>query len=160
MYEFVETQRFRQWWVWLVLILAATVPVVSIFVSGSSSERTSAVVSLVVGIGVPAITLGFVLSIKLRTRITSVGVSYQFFPIHLKDSTILWNEIEKVEIRKYQPIKEYGGWGWRHSFQNGRAFNVSGNTGLQLVLKTGKKILIGTQKEEEMRAVLNGLGRL
>ena len=89
-----------------MLILAATVPVVSIFVSESSSERTSAVVSLVVGIGVPAITLGFVLSIKLRTRITSVGVSYQFFPIHLKDSTILWNEIEKVEIRTYQPIKE------------------------------------------------------
>ena len=34
------------------------------------------------------------------------------------------------------------------------AYNVKGKMGLQLVLKNGKKILIGTQKTEELKQIL------
>jgi len=36
----------------------------------------------------------------------------------------------------------------------GKAINVSGNIGVQLILKNGDKILIGTQKKEEALRVL------
>ncbi|HYD22898.1 MAG TPA: hypothetical protein VEB40_15550 [Flavipsychrobacter sp.] len=160
MYEFAETQRFRQRWVWLVLGVAATVPCVSILVSDNWSERTSAIIDLAVAIGIPPLIIGFLTQIKLSTRVDSSGVSFRFFPIQLKETTIFWDEIEKVDVRTYKPIREFGGWGWRHSFKNGRAFNVSGNWGLQLVLKTGKKVLVGTQKADELRSVLAGLGKL
>jgi hypothetical protein len=160
MNQFSETQRFRQWWLWLVLILAAAIPGVGIILSDSQQERTSAIIDLIVGVGIPCLIFGCVLSMKLTTRVNSGGVSYQFFPIHLREMTILWDEIENAEIRKYKPIREYGGWGWRYSSRNGRAFNVAGDVGLQLILKDGKKVLIGTQKAEEMRQVLAGLGKL
>jgi len=39
-------------------------------------------------------------------------------------------------------------------FGKGRALNMSGNMGLQLELKDGKKLLIGTQKFEELEQLL------
>jgi hypothetical protein len=41
-----------------------------------------------------------------------------------------------------------------------RAFNATGNIGLQLVFKDGKKLLIGTQKPAEIEAVLASLGKM
>lgn len=58
-------------------------------------------------------------------------------------------------MRTYSPIKEYGGWGYRITLKNGKAFNVTGNKGIQLVLKSGKKLLIGTQQESEASLVIN-----
>ena len=50
---------------------------------------------------------------------------------------------------------EYGGWGVRYSLTGkGRAFNVSGNIGLQLEFINGEKVLIGTQVSDKMRDVL------
>jgi hypothetical protein len=57
-------------------------------------------------------------------------------------------ELSKYEIRTYQPIREYGGWGIRYG-SSGKAYNISGNTGMQLELKDGTRILLGTQKPEE-----------
>ncbi|ARV16965.1 hypothetical protein BTO07_16995 [Polaribacter sp. SA4-12] len=72
---------------------------------------------------------------------------------------IPWNEIYKAGIRTYLPISEFGGWGLKGGFffNKGRekAINVSGNIGIQLILKNGEKLLIGTQKKEEAISVLN-----
>ncbi|MBK8703741.1 MAG: hypothetical protein IPN33_08970 [Saprospiraceae bacterium] len=66
----------------------------------------------------------------------------------------------KVYVRQYKPIAEFGGWGLRYSMSGkGRALNVSGNMGLQLEFKDGKKLLIGTQKPKEIELVLTNLGR-
>jgi len=63
-------------------------------------------------------------------------------------------------LRGYSPISEYGGWGMRYSLSGkGRALNVSGRTGVQLVFKDGKKLLIGTQKADDIMQVLAVLGK-
>ena len=54
-------------------------------------------------------------------------------------------------------MREFGGWGIRVS-RNGRAYNASGNTGVQLVLADGSHILIGTQRAEELLAALRAAG--
>ncbi|MGK0329715.1 MAG: hypothetical protein ACJAXF_003214, partial [Polaribacter sp.] len=60
--------------------------------------------------------------------------------------------------RTYLPISEFGGWGLRGGFffnkGKEKAVNISGNIGIQLILKSGKKLLIGTQKESEAKSVL------
>lgn len=56
-------------------------------------------------------------------------------------------------VREYKPILEYGGYGIRYSF-SGKAYNVRGKMGLQLKFKDGGKLLIGTQKMEEMEDIL------
>jgi hypothetical protein len=57
-------------------------------------------------------------------------------------------------VRKYKPLLEYGGYGIR-GFGNNRALNIAGKTGLQLIFKDGRKLLIGTQKGLEMIEMLN-----
>ncbi|TEW77202.1 hypothetical protein E2488_04665 [Gramella jeungdoensis] len=67
-----------------------------------------------------------------------------------------WSNISECYIRNYNPISEFGGWGIKSSFRRdtGKAYTIKGSIGLQLKLKNGKKILIGTQKNEEIKRVI------
>jgi len=98
--------------------------------------------------------------IRLDTEIRTDGIYYQFFPFQLKMKKITWDEIEKIYVRQYNPIMEYGGWGTRIGlFGKGWALNIAGNNGIQIIFKdsTKRKLLIGTQKTEEVKEVLNKL---
>ncbi|MFZ4399012.1 MAG: hypothetical protein ACOYO1_03170 [Bacteroidales bacterium] len=98
----------------------------------------------------------FVCIIKLSFQIDEDGIHFRFYPFHFKVYTIIWEDIETIHIRKYKPIIEYGGWGIRTiSFTKNIAYNISGNIGLQIELKKGKKILIGTQNPEELEKIIS-----
>ena len=58
--------------------------------------------------------------------------------------------------RPYSPIGDYGGWGLRGLAGN-KAYNVWGSEGLQLVFKSGNRLLLGTQHPAELREALRGL---
>jgi hypothetical protein len=98
--------------------------------------------------------VGLLFLIQLKTTLDEEGVHYQFIPFHFKQKTILWQDIKSAEVRKYEPLKEYGGWGIKGYSNKNKAYNVKGNLGLQVVLKNGNKILFGTQKDEELKAFL------
>lgn len=87
---------------------------------------------------------------KLITNIGTESIQFRYPPFINKDRTIDLNEVKHMEIRKYKPLWEYGGYGIRTSLRRGKAYNVRGNLGLQLYLKSGKKILIGTQRKEQL----------
>jgi len=55
-------------------------------------------------------------------------------------------------------MREFGGWGIRTSGDGGRAYNAYGNMGVQLVLTDGKRVLVGTQRAEELLAALRLAG--
>ena len=90
---------------------------------------------------------------RLITRIDKFGIAFRFIPFQLKFKAISWNEIERFEVRKYKPLSEFGGWGIKYG-KKGKVYNVDGDKGLQLYLKTGKQILIGTQKADELNEFL------
>ena len=70
-------------------------------------------------------------------------------------------ELTKSFVRQYSPLTEYGGWGLRLGlFGKGTAYNVSGNKGLQLEFTDKKKLLIGTNKPDELSETLNKIGQL
>ncbi|MBR5470034.1 MAG: hypothetical protein IKU78_06160 [Paludibacteraceae bacterium] len=138
---FLEKQRFTQWWLWLIMILV----VASAFYYEESTLEKIVVLVILIPF--------FLFVLNLETEISSEGISVRFFPFHLKKKFFAWDEIVKAEVREYSPLLEYGGWGIRRG-KSGVAYNVKGNMGLQLVLKSGKKILIGTQKTEELKQIL------
>jgi len=96
------------------------------------------------------IMLWIYFSLKLEVWIDVTGIHYRFFPLVFKERIISKQEIQRFEIRKYNPIMDYGGWGIKRRFKWGRAYNVSGNVGLQLYLTNGKKVLFGTQRSQAM----------
>lgn len=91
---------------------------------------------------------------NLLLEVDKEGVHYAFKPLHKIKQDIKWDEIDKCYVRKYKPMREYGGWGWRYGCRGGRAFNMSGNMGLQVETKDGKKILIGTRRPDELQKVI------
>jgi hypothetical protein len=57
--------------------------------------------------------------------------------------------LKSHEAITYSPLRDYGGWGIRRGAK-GKAYNVSGNHGVRLELSDGKRILIGSQRPEEL----------
>jgi len=95
----------------------------------------------------------FFWSMKLETGINNEMIKIRFFPFVNK--TIIWNDVKSAEVLKYGFV---GGWGIRLGTKYGTVYNISGDKGLALELKNGKKILIGTQREEELRKVISQIG--
>lgn len=153
---FKEEQQFRQWWN-VLLILASVVSGIGFSLYAlyqqvvlgkqvGNSPAPNAV--LVIVIFVLLLVLWVFLRLKLEVWIDNQGIHYRFFPLELKEKLISFAEINKYEVRKYSPLGDYGGWGKKRSLRWGRAYNISGNMGLQLYLNNGKKILFGTQKPQ------------
>lgn len=162
---FKETQQFRQWW-WIVLILGITIPLIvfSIYALYQQTVRGIQVGDSPVANGV-LIVLPFFMgimiwvffSLKLEVWIDQEGIHYRFYPLISKNKLISNGEIQRFEIRKYSPLLDYGGWGIKKRFKWGRAYNVSGNIGLQLYLKTGRKVLFGTQRSQAIMYAMEEL---
>jgi len=89
---------------------------------------------------------------NLETQVTEEGIRFRFFPF-MSWREIPLNDIQELYIRQYRPIVEYGGWGIRWGF-GGRAYNVKGKEGLQIVLKNGSSVLIGTQDAASLAKTL------
>lgn len=155
---FYEKQKFNQPIIWLPLAG------ICIFITYSVIHRVmeqSASLEELWKLILPLLLITLFLLITLETKINDKGISYRFFPFFFSFTFIAWDELEHVTVRKYKPILEYGGWGYRLGiFGKGRAVSISGNRGIQLKLKNGKRLLIGTRHPETVMDVLIGLNRL
>lgn len=97
----------------------------------------------------------FILSGTLVTEIWTDGIRYKFPPLLPKMKQIPLSDIVSAEVTKYNPIGEFGGWGWRkRMLKRKTAYNISGSIGVRVLKKDGSLILFGTiHKEEMQRAV-------
>lgn len=150
---FKEQQRFNQWWLFLILIGSMAFLIYQLIIDLSSKDFdlmphffSFALISLI----------AFLFAkMELKTQIDHEGIHLQFWPFLIKKKLYPWTAIEEVVVKKYNPILDYGGWGYRFNFRGkGTALNVKGNQGIELKLKSGKKMLIGTQKADEVRQII------
>lgn len=158
MQPFYEEQKFRQAWLWTLLIGAALVSLwgsyQQLVVGDPIGNHPVADGLLAVLALIPVALLVLFWIMKLSTTLSEQGVAMQYFPFLHKRWT--WQEIEKAEVREYRPLAEYGGWGFRR-VSKGWAYSVAGKHGLELTLKNGKVVMIGTQRPEAMQQWLNAL---
>jgi len=154
---FLEKQKFTQAWLWLLMAVSMIAPLVIIIKEYSKENSDITFSTLLLIIAGFLLPIGLILSFTLITRIDEKGIHYQFKPFYIKFKTIEWKELKEAFVREYDPISEYGGWGLKGGFfrSKGKAVNVSGTTGLQLIFKNNKKLLIGTQKGNEVNQTLN-----
>ncbi len=162
---FKEKQKFRQWWVWAIVITIGGLFLYRLYrqliLKIPLGEYPSDTISFIIGALIPLTVIILFLIIRLETEITEEGIVYKFFPFHIKPRIARWEFIDKSYVRTYSPIFEYGGWGIRLGiFGYGRALNISGDKGLQLVFSNGKKLLIGTQRPEELQQALIDIHKL
>lgn len=161
---FKEEQRFTQIWLWMVLIALSGLwvwqLVQQVFMGIPFGDKPAPdFVVILTGIFTVLIILLFRL-LTLETIINEEGVAYRFRPFQRKPKLIKPNDIAGYEVKKYSPLKNYGGWGVRYgSSKNGNAYNVKGNQGVLFEFKNGKRFMLGTQKPSEIRSALEKLMR-
>jgi hypothetical protein len=112
------------------------------------------VAGLVAG-GVGALAGEF--AFPMRTTVLTDEVQIRFgrrtrFRIPLK-------HVVRAYSRTYHPIREYGGWGIRSAPNQSRAFNMRGDQGVQLVLRSGMRVLIGSQTPDALAEALRKAAR-
>ncbi|WP_373515941.1 hypothetical protein [Persicitalea sp.] len=147
MTEFQEIQKFTQWWLWALLLGGGVVLLWALFQSGTPNESINST-----SIWIVVIVLSFVVVLfsvlTLKTEVTAEGIQIRHFP--LWSTFIPWHEIESAEIITYGFV----GYGIRLSFRYGTVYNIKGDVGLQIVKKNGSKVLLGTQRPEDLEAVV------
>lgn len=107
-------------------------------------------------VALPLLLLLLFATMRLDTEIRTDGIYVRFFPAGRQYKKYAWEDLEQLFVRQYEPIREYGGWGIRGGKHN-RAYNISGNQGLQLIFKDKKRVLIGTKRPDELAALLASL---
>ncbi|MFB6257266.1 MAG: hypothetical protein ABEH38_01115 [Flavobacteriales bacterium] len=110
---FKEKQRFRQVWLWGILLVLNAFFLYAICSRFFEVEAIGDLASddtyiWVFFTAVLPITL-FFLTIRLDTVIQADGIHVRFFPLRLKFKAYTWEEIEKCYVRTYRPLTEYGG---------------------------------------------------
>lgn len=156
-----EEQRFGLWLRWLIALLMALVVPLSIFcLTKMPSEQNQSympILTLIIaGICVPIAVALLFFVLKLETEVRPDGLYIRFFPAHIHFKRFGAEDLSEYYARRYKPLREYGGWGIRWG-RKGKAYNVSGNKGVQLVFRNGKRLLIGSQRAEELEEAIRSI---
>ena len=153
---FREVQRFRQWFFWVPI--AVVTGVVwwlfgeQIILGHPQGQQpipnwTAWVLALVFGLGFPI----FASIVRLVTEVTPDAILVRLAPFGAKEIPL--RTIDTAMDREYSAMREFGGWGIRTT-RYGKAYNAHGDKGVQLVFKDESRILIGSQRPEELAAAL------
>ncbi len=153
-----EIQHFRQLWVWVLMLFISVLCIYGAiqqlimgkpFGNNPASDSMLIVITIIFGFGFPV----FMYKIHLTTEVHEDGLYFRYFPLHLSFRKINLEDIAGFNVETYRAIIDYGGWGIKYG-RKGQAYNVSGNRGVQLQLSDGKRILIGSQRAEELAEAL------
>jgi len=157
-----EEQRFSAWLRGLLFMSIVLIIPLSIFSLAKIPSEEGGIKILpftgltICGLLIPIGIAVLFVSLKLETEVRSDGLYVRFFPFHLKFKRFGVEELSECYARQYRPLLEYGGWGIKCG-RKGRAYNVSGNKGVQLVFKNGKQLLIGSQREKELEEAIRSI---
>lgn len=156
---FIESQQFRQPWMWGLLLLGLAAVSGGTFVAfqrQAAPTWSKALLSVATLLVLAVIAL--VYFAELKTVVRPDGLYVRFFPFHLSEVRIAPGELEAAEAVEYQPMRDYGGWGIRWS-NAGKAYNVRGNRGVKLTFRDpGRKpLLIGSNQAEQLAAAVESL---
>lgn len=144
-YIFKETQRFTQWWLWMLLFSVLTLILWPLL----SYQSVTADMAYDIGIGVGVVMLAMLMlyAAKMETRIGDGRLQYRYIPFIWTWRQFDWEEIESMELKTFNSLLEYGGWGVRTNFRHW-LYNVRGNQAL-LIRTKDKTFKLGTQKPQE-----------
>lgn len=152
--EFIEEQKFTQWWLWLILIAIGILPIIGIYnrliLGEKFGDKPMSDFGLIIFCVFIFGLIAMFWFMRLKTEIDQNEIRMNFFPFVKK--RINWKDIKKVEIVNYGFV---GGWGIRLGTKYGTVYNTKGNKGLAIELLNGKKFLIGTQKETELNKIVD-----
>lgn len=149
---FIEKQKFTQWWVWVIpagVLLLALYGLIQQLVFGSAfGDQPMSDAGLILFLLFAFCFVYFFWFMTLVTEVSEQGIFVRFVPFTKK--SIPWSEIKSAKIVHFPFV----GYGIRMGSQHGTIYTMKGNKGLAIQLHSGKKLIIGTQKQTTLIAVV------
>lgn len=154
-----EDQNFA-WWLYALLVLMGAFCVLGLKLAFGAAQteqggpwwRLEVPVLFAVGVLVPPILLVGVLHMTTVVTPDSCRVWYGWVPTYRRTFSLA--EVRKVEIVCYNAFQDHGFWGVRTARDGERILTARGDRGVRIHLSDGSRILIGSQRAEELAAVL------
>ena len=143
--DFKENQQFRQAWFWILMIspLLSVIGILIFFASSKDANKVESLVALPIVGALQLVVMYVIYILRFEILVTDVAVYYRWWPFIRKYSRITPAEIEKVNVKK-RPFLQIGHkrmvWGY------GRVHNLGAPKGLHFILKSGRRIYIGSRK--------------
>jgi hypothetical protein len=154
-----EVQRFGQPWIWGLLALIVAGAWYSAFRqlflnkpvgTHPAPDSLMAVIWGVFGIGFPL----FFWILRLITEVREDGLYVRFIPFHRRFIKISGTDIICAEVYTFRPLRDYGSWGIRCG-PRGKAYTVKGDQGVELELRDGRRLMIGSQRAQALAETLS-----
>lgn len=143
-----ESQSFITKWVILLILLLLGILLYDLY----SQYQAVKSVELGVSFWVLMLVILCLVGIRLNVTIDETGIQLKFFPF-VRHKVWKWTDMDHVYVTEYS-LLDYGGWGYRVG-REGIAYTTKGRYGIQLVLKNGRKVLIGIQDPERLKPIVS-----
>ena len=161
---FSEQQKFQQPWGWIVIFTMFGVSALFVWGVirqvvqghpwGNQPMSNTGLLVCTIFVFLLSVVLTIVLIVaQLETSVSANGISFRFYPIHRSFRIYKWDDIAEALVKKFSPFGIKGGMGIRFTGRTTiymMTFNAFGNSGLHLVLKSGRRLIIGTQRAKEL----------
>jgi hypothetical protein len=151
-----EDQRFG-WWVYAVLVGMVALTRLPALLPAAGPLPTAVELSLNIGLILPAILVVGVLRMTTVVTATEIRVWFGWIPTYRR--TLPAGSVARVEVVQYHPVAEFGGWGVRYGRDGERVLNARGDRGVRLHLVDGSRLLIGSQRPEDLALAVEGARR-
>jgi len=148
-----ETQQFRQWWLWAIIIISLVPALVITSITLPRDKNLSpGTVALVIGVIALAASVNLLALyfIRFETIISDEGIYYRWWPLMKKYVVLYWKDVAVVTVKKYPYLK----YGYHIRPGYGKVHNVDGNKGALFELTNGKRVYIGSQKLKSFQYTL------
>lgn len=161
----VALYREEQWFGWWVYaLLAVMVALGGLLVmwartgvpgDGQAELQLGSRFPLILVVGLvlpPALIVGV---LKMTTQVLPGRLEVWFGILPAYRYAVCLDLIKSAQAVTYRPVADCGGWGIRRSRQGHRVFNARGNRGVEILLHDGSKLLVGSQRAEELADLLS-----
>ncbi len=96
------------------------------------------------------------LTVRLVTGIRDGKLTVNLRGVFLSRRVPL-DSIRSTEVITHNPARDYGGYGFR-STRAGKAYVAGGNRGVRVTLKSGEKLVIGSERPDQLASALRTNG--
>lgn len=159
--EFEEKQRLNFWWLYILLGIE-TIIVCSVFLLDKNGLNLQSLKKMyflpVLAVLLPYLLIYLINKSALVMKIDQCGIAYRFSPFARRAKTISWTQIDRLYLRKYDALSEYGGWGLRSKLWfkfNDKAYIFNDKSiGLQVEMGNAKRVLFSIAQPDELSLFL------
>ncbi len=158
-----DVQTKKPWFAWPIIIGVAAIGwwgFIEQIVMGQpwGNKPAPNAVIWVIWIACGVLTPLFMMMLRLIIEVRTDAVVIRYIPIWTKRIPI--EAIESAEAVTFHPMRDWAGWGIRWRPGGGWAYTISGDRGVELQLKDGKKKLVGARDADVLEAAIKAqMGR-